>query len=196
MGNKSTEASDHALGMQARIRRRDFLNSTLLASGSALLKGLTPLELLAQQPSWGGYTGEGDYAGANGQTLEVMLAAHAVRDGAFDSPSTPAEDTGEVFDLVVVGGGISGLAAALYFKDQSSPTQSCLVLENHSIFGGQARRNEFVVDGQRLMAPEGSNGCSSGPGLIGEFYARIGVDPREFKYQEWAGPQTRDAPVA
>lgn len=184
--------SDRALGMNARICRRDFLNSTLLASGSALLKPLSPLQLLAQQaPSWGGYTGVGDYAVANGNTQEVMMAAHAVRDGAFDSPSAPAEDTGEVFDLVVVGGGISGLAAALYFSDQAKPHQTCLVLENHPIFGGQARRNEFIVDGQRLMAPQGSNWfwVPAKSKLVADFYARIGVDPGQFKYQEWGGPQ-------
>src|ERR1700728_2213112 len=108
--------NDRTLGMNSRICRRDFLNSTLLATGSLLLKSLTPLELLAQQhpPAWGGYTGVGDYAVANGNTEAVMLAAHAVRDGAFDSPTADVTDTGEIFDLVVVGGGISGLAAALY----------------------------------------------------------------------------------
>jgi spermidine dehydrogenase len=190
IGNKATQTGDRALGMKTRICRRDFFNSTLLASGSVLLKSLTPLELLAQQQrTWGGYTGVGDYADANGNTEEVMLAAHAIRDGVFDSPSGPVVDTGEVFDLVVVGGGISGLASALYFKGQASPKQTCLVLENHPIFGGHARRNEFIVDGHRLMAPQGSNMCGTpGPGLVGEFYARIGVDPRKFKYQEWGGP--------
>jgi spermidine dehydrogenase len=188
-GNLAASSNDGTLGMTARICRRDFLNSALLASGSMLLKSLTPLELLGQQPSWGGYSGVGDYAGANGNTEEVMLAAHAVRDGAFASPSIPPVDTGEVFDLVIVGGGFSGLSAALYFKDKASSKQRCLVLENHAIFGGQARRNEFVVDDHRLMAPQGSNFFGTpGPGLIGDFYARIGVDPSEFKYQEWGGP--------
>jgi len=82
-GNVAAPAGDRALGMNGRICRRDFLNSTLLASGSVLLESLTPLQLLAQQPDWGGYTGVGDYAGANGNTEEVMLAAHAVRDGVF-----------------------------------------------------------------------------------------------------------------
>ncbi len=131
----------------------------------------------------------GDYTGANGQTEEAVLAAHAVRDGVFDSPSTFGVDTGEIFDLVIVGGGFSGLAAALYFKDQASPKQTCLVLENHPIFGGQARLNEFRVDGHRLMAPAGSNFFTTrGLDLVGQFYARIGVDFREFKYQEWGGP--------
>src|ERR1035438_2823941 len=70
--NLTTEAGDRTLGMNARICRRDFLNSALLASGSVLLESLSPLQLLAQKPDWGGYTGVGDYAGANGNTEEVM----------------------------------------------------------------------------------------------------------------------------
>jgi spermidine dehydrogenase len=119
-----------------------------------------------------------------------MLAAHAVRDGGFDSPSAAVIDTAEVFDIVVVEGGISGLAAAFYFKDQAKPKPTCLALENHPIFGGQARRNEFVVDGQRLMVPQGSNWFQMPPPspLIDPFSARIGVNWREFKYQEWVAP--------
>ena len=186
-----TRQGDNKLGMNARMCRRDFLNSTLLASGSVLLKSVTPLQLLGQEPSWGGYTGVGDYAGANGNTEEVMLAAHAVRDGVFDSASPSVVDTGEVFDMVVVGGGISGLASALYFKDQAHAQQTCLVLENHPIFGGQARRNEFLVDGHRLIAPQGSNWfwIPTKAKLFDDFYERIGVDASQFKYQEWDGPQ-------
>ena len=183
--------NDRSLGMNARICRRDFLNSTLLASGSVLLKSLTPLQLLAQQkPSWGGYGGVGDYADANGNTEEVMLVAHAIRDGVFDSLPGPVVETGEVFDLVIVGGGLSGLAGAVYFQDLAKLQQTCLVLENHSIFGGQARRNEFIVDGQRLIAPQGSNWfwIPTSSKLVEQFYGRIGVDPSEFKYQGWGGP--------
>ena len=76
---KSNQPGDNALGLNKRICRRDFLNSALLASGGMLLKSLTPLQLLGQAPSWGGYTGEGDYAGANGNTEDVMHAGHSAR---------------------------------------------------------------------------------------------------------------------
>jgi spermidine dehydrogenase len=183
----SLHYGDDALGLNSRICRRDFLNAALLASGDILLKSLAPIQLLGQQPSWGGYSGVGDYASANGNPQAVMLAGHAVRDGVFDTPAARAIETGEVFDLVIVGGGISGLAAALVFKDKARPKQTCLVLENHPIFGGEARRNEFLIGGSRLMAPQGSNWFAI-PSPVEQFYERVGVDWRKFEYQRWAGP--------
>jgi hypothetical protein len=96
--------------MNCRICRRDFLNSTLLASGGLLLGHLAPRALLAED-HWTGYGGVGDYRDSNGNTAEVMNAAHQIRDHVFDTRSTDVIDTGEAFDCVVVGGGISGLAA-------------------------------------------------------------------------------------
>ena len=173
--------------MDARISRRDFLNSTLLASGSALLGATTPLELLAAD-DWTGYGGVGDYAGSNGDTAEVMNAAHRIRDHAFDAGASDAIDTGEQFDCVVVGGGISGLAAALAFTGQGGPGLKCLMIENHAIFGGEAKRNEFIVDGQRLMAPQGSDHFQIPypHSFIARFYDLIGIDWRQFRYQSWA----------
>jgi len=181
------DRSDKALGMNQRICRRDFLNSTLLASGSLLLESLTPQQLLARD-DWTGYGGVGDYADSNGNTLEVMRIGHQSRDGAFNLPPADVIDTGEVFDCVVVGGGISGLAAALFLKQQGRPNLRCLVLENHPIFGGEAKRNEFIVEGKRLMAPQGSDHFSAPmPGTFAaKFYDLIGVDWREFKYQTWS----------
>ena len=60
------------------------------------------------------------------------------------------------YDCIVVGGGISGLAAALIFGRRARPGATCLVLDNHAIFGGEAKRNEFEVDGHRLIAHQGS----------------------------------------
>jgi spermidine dehydrogenase len=177
---------DKALGMNQRICRRDFLNSTLLASGSLLLSPLAPRELLAAD-DWTGYGGVGDYGRSNGNTAAVMNAAHKIRDHVFDTPPADAIETGEVFDCVVVGGGISGLAAALFCQREGGKGLKCLVLEDHPIFGGEAKRNEFLVDGQRLMAPQGSDHFQIPfpRSFIARFYELIGLDWREFKYQTW-----------
>src|SRR5690348_11840536 len=101
---------ERTLGMDEPISRRDYLNSTLVASGSLLLGAASPMDLLAQS-EWDGFGGVGDYAAANGNTFEVMTEAHKIRDRAFDPLPSDVVDTGEHFDCVVVGGGISGLAA-------------------------------------------------------------------------------------
>lgn len=174
--------------MNERISRRDYLNSTLLASGSLLLNGACPMELLAEG-EWNGYGGVGDYSGGNGNTLEVLTDGHKIRDQAFDHLPKNVIDTGEMFDCVVVGGGISGLAAALFFQRETAGKRACLVLENHPIFGGEARRNEFIINGQRLVAHQGS--AMFFPPLPGTFlagfYNSIGIDVWQFPYQTWSG---------
>ena len=181
--------ADKNLGMDNRICRRDFLNSTLLASGSLLLGGMSPRHFLAEgaEDDWTGPGGAGDYAASNGNTAEVMNAGHRIRDHVFDTPPADAVDTGELFDCVVVGGGISGLAGALSFKIEGGEGLKCLVLENHPVFGGEAKRNEFVVDGQRLMAPQGSDHFQIPypHSFIARYYEMIGIDLGEFKYQTW-----------
>ncbi|MFZ0955855.1 MAG: NAD(P)-binding protein, partial [Candidatus Sulfotelmatobacter sp.] len=163
--NARAESADWALGMECGITRRDFLNATLLASGGLLMGSASPAELLAVQKAaqeklpdddWTGYGGVGDYANSNGNTRAVLEAGHQIRDGLFEGPAAGVIETGETYDLVVVGGGISGLAAALIFQRQAGKGKTCLVLDNHPIFGGEAKRNEFLVDGHRLPAHQGS----------------------------------------
>jgi spermidine dehydrogenase len=184
--SKGGSPLDRALGMNCRIGRRDFLNSTLLASGSLLLGPITPRELLAEG-DWTGYGGVGDYRNSNGNTYEVTMAGHRIRDHAFDQRPADVADTGEEFDCVVVGGGISGLAAALFVQRQAGGGLTCLVLEDHPIFGGEAKRNEFVVNGQRVMAPQGSDHFQIPYpySFIARFYELIGLDWKQFKYQTW-----------
>jgi spermidine dehydrogenase len=185
--SKLNNRNDRSLGMDRRICRRDFLNSTLLASGSLLLNSLAPRELLAQGKDWTGYGGVGDYQKSNGNTAKVVDAGHQIRDHVFDTVPADAIDTGETFNCVVVGGGISGLAGALFFHNQTGGKLSCLVLDNHPVFGGEAKRNEFIVDGQRLMAPQGSDHFQIPYpySFIARFYDLIGIDWNKFKYQAW-----------
>jgi spermidine dehydrogenase len=181
---------DRILGMDERISRRDFLNSTLIASGGLLMSAVTPLQLLGEADDWTGYGGVGDYSKSNGNTLEVLAAGHRIRDGEFERLPNEIVDTGEVFDCVVVGGGISGLAAALFFFRKSGRNRKCLVLDNHPVFGGEAKRNEFVVDGHRLMAHQGSAVffVQYPHSFLGRFYDSIGLKTPQLQYQKWAGP--------
>lgn len=173
--------------MNGPITRRDFLNSTLIGAGAALLQAPAPLELQARANEWDGYGGVGDYARSHGNTQEVMNAAHEIRDGRYDTPPLNATDTGDVFDLVVVGAGLSGLSAAYYFRKQMRDG-SCLILDNHPIFGGESKRNEFIVRGQRLIGPQGANEFDiPQAGEEGfELYDELGI-PREFRYAPWSG---------
>jgi len=179
---------DRALGIHQPICRRDFLNSTLLAAGGVLLGSLTPQQLAATGPDdWTGYGGIGDYANSNGNTLEVMNAGHQIRDDVFESLPSDAIDTGEVFDCVVVGGGVSGLSAAVFFQTYAGTKLTCLVLDNHPVFGGEAKRNEFLVDGQRIMGPQGADHFQVPlpHSFMARFFELIGLNCREFQYQQW-----------
>jgi spermidine dehydrogenase len=189
--SKSCPHLDKILGLNEEISRRDFLDGALLASGSILLGTAAPGQISAQDSGWTGYTGEGDYRASAGNMEEVVHAAHAVRDGAFDKAPNRAIDTGESFDCVVVGGGFAGLSAALFFTQRGGPGRTCLVLDNASIFGGVAKRNEFIVDGQHLYAPQASVHFQPPypRSFLKSVYDAIGMDWNAFKeYQTWQGP--------
>jgi len=187
---------DKILGLHEPITRRDFLDGTLRASTGMLAASACPFSFGAQtsgenSSGWAGYTGEGDYKNSAGNTEQVMQNAHAVRDGKYDKPPADVAETGEVYDCVVVGGGFSGLSAGLFFHKQAASDRTCLILDNAHIFGGVAKRNEFVVDGHRLFAPQAS--VHFQPPYPNSFlksvYDAMGLDWDAFKsYQKWKGP--------
>ncbi len=189
---KSVLPGDHKIGMDESITRRDFLGSVLLASGVALLQSVAPAELLADTPrdDFTGYGGVGEYSNSNGNTLQVLRAGHTIRDRVYDPAPTDVVETHEEYDCVIVGGGISGLAAALFFLRQTSPGMKCLVLENHPIFGGEAKQNEFLVDGKRLIAHQGSAiyQLQYPNSFLARFYDSIGLKYPRLRYQKWGGP--------
>ena len=172
--------------MNIRVTRRDFLNGMLLGTGALLLELPAPLKLFAQSQSGYGFGGTGDYATSNGNTSAVISAFQAIQNGEYRSVSREIIDTSESYDLVIVGGGLSGLGAVYEFNKVSLRQARCLILENHPIFGGAAKRNEFLVQGQRLIGPQASNafGIIDRPGIPGyDVYSELGI-PTEFEYGE------------
>ncbi len=189
-------SEDRDLGLHTRITRKDFLNTTLLGVGGALLARAAPAWAFPDTPqaappaagdTWTGYAGVGDYARSNGNTKPVLDAAHRVRDGVYTALPTGTIDTGELYDVVVVGGGIAGLAAAYTVARDTERKATCLVLENHPIFGGGAKQNEFTVNGVRLVGPQASNQFGvpreSSTSIASQAWTDFGL-PRSFEYQE------------
>ena len=138
------ELGDRELGMKRNITRRDFLNGVAVTAGAALM----PWHLLAA----GDVDPEKlpDYyppalTGLRGSHPGSFDVAHSLRDGTFwDTAGTP-QDTGERYDLIIVGGGISGLSAAHFYRKVAGASARILILDNHDDFGGHAKRNEFRV---------------------------------------------------
>jgi len=137
-----------------KITRRDFLDGFALsvAAGSSL----SPLDLLAQEGD--GVSG-GPYpparTGLRGNHPGSFEVTHTLLSGGPRWPR-PGTLTDEVYDLVVVGGGISGLSAAYLYRQRMGPDARILILDNHDDFGGHAKRNEFDVDGKKLIGYGGS----------------------------------------
>ncbi|HEV8334590.1 MAG TPA: NAD(P)-binding protein [Steroidobacteraceae bacterium] len=148
--------SDKNLGMDRPIARRDFLQGAVLGVGGVLLGGLAP-ELVAAAAKMADQDQRGYYPptrlGLRGSHPGSFEAAHALRDSG--SLQGPIAETGEQHDLIVVGGGISGLAAAHFFRT-ASPRSRVLILDNHDDFGGHAKRNEFHVNGRMHLLNGGT----------------------------------------
>jgi spermidine dehydrogenase len=107
-----------------RIVRRDFLNRTLLGAGAALLR--MPAPAFAADTNTG-YAGVGDYARSNGDPWPVVEAGHRMRDGGYASRTRQPIDTGEQFDPIVLGAGLSGLGTPYYYRKAQGGSRRCLV---------------------------------------------------------------------
>src|SRR5215468_3427865 len=131
---------DRTLGAERAIPRRDFLQGTLIGAATALagplLAGVPEAPAAAAQDRPGYYPPA--LTGLRGSHPGSFEAAHALRDGAA---APEASDSGERYDLVIVGGGISGLAAAQLFRERAGGERRVLILDNHDDFGGHAKRN-------------------------------------------------------
>jgi spermidine dehydrogenase len=148
--SQSSEFRD--LGMDRRIERRDFLNGMALGVVGAYA-ALNPGPA-AGQPASGSQTPDvypPARLGLRGEHRSAVEAFADIERGAYRQFPTIAVDTAETYDLVIVGGGLSGLAAA-YFWHKALPNQRVLVLDNHDDFGGHAKRNEFTYGGRTFLS--------------------------------------------
>ena len=183
--------SGYDLGMDRSITRRDFLNGASLAVGGTMVRPTSAdAEGVFQQPS-ATATAEAVYppalTGLRGSNAAAMEAAHAMRDGTrWDT----GDDTGESYDLVVVGAGMSGLAAAYFFRKKTVPNAKILILDNHDDFGGHARRSEFTVNGRRLIVRGGASYIERPATYTAEgreLLAAIGIDFYDPRYKRDRG---------
>ena len=155
------------------ITRRDFLNGVALTIAS----GLTPAAQIAAQP----LRYPPALTGMRGHHTGSFEVGHDLRDGkSFSLDGLPIE---ERYDLVVVGGGISGLAAAWFYR-QAHRDARILILDNHDDFGGHAKRNEFTIDGRLIIGYGGSESLQSPQALYSPvakgLLKSLGVDTGRF----------------
>lgn len=171
-------SSDRRLGLDRDITRRDFLHGIALAAG-ALGSGWSPLERAAQvAPSAMPEPYPPRRMGMRGSHPGSFEAAHRFRDHPQLDPAS-VRASGESYDLVVVGAGLSGLAAAHFFQKRLGERARVLILDNHDDFGGHAKRNELELDGRWVVLNGGTLEIES-PSRYNEWAARllteIGID--------------------
>ncbi|HEV2400032.1 MAG TPA: NAD(P)-binding protein [Candidatus Sulfotelmatobacter sp.] len=175
---------DRELGMHRNITRRDFLNGMAVGAGGALASTWMGGLLAAETTRPSAQDSPGYYpptrTGMRGSHPGSFEVAHALRDGTFWKNAGKPVDTGETYDLIVVGGGISGLAAAYFYRKHAGSSARILILDNHDDFGGHAKRNEFHTAGRMLLTNGGTVAIESpfpyskeARGLLTE----LGIDP-------------------
>jgi spermidine dehydrogenase len=180
---------DRVLGMHRNITRRDFLNGMAVGVGGVLANPMLGNPwlggLLSAQTLTGSAQGRPGYYppalnGMRGSHPGAFEVAHALRDGTFWEKAGKPVETGDEYDLIVVGGGISGLASAYFYRKQAGPSARILILDNHDDFGGHAKRNEFHLGGRMLLTNGGTVSIESpfpyskeARGLLAE----LGIDP-------------------
>ncbi|HVR26977.1 MAG TPA: NAD(P)-binding protein [Candidatus Polarisedimenticolia bacterium] len=139
-----SDQTDRELGMKRNITRRDFLNGVAVTAGAVMMpRHLFAADDLDPEKSPAYYPPA--LTGLRGSHPGSFDAAHSLRDGTFWDSAGPPQVTGETYDLIVVGSGISGLSAAHFYRKSAGAGVRILILDNHDDFGGHAKRNEFRV---------------------------------------------------
>ncbi|MBL6821203.1 MAG: NAD(P)/FAD-dependent oxidoreductase [Luminiphilus sp.] len=153
--------------MSKQIKRRDFVSGMAIGAGGLLLAGCTD----APPASFSNKVPRGSRAPSSGTyyppTLTGMRGSH---EGSYEVAHAlswrgekPADYQllEEHYDLVVVGAGMSGLAAAHFYREKMGRETRILLLDNHDDFGGHAKRNEFHRDGRMMVSLGGAQNIES-----------------------------------
>ena len=156
------------LGMDRRIPRRDFLNGVAVALGGAYASSaIAPLDAAGGSPRAAQTrpAAAENYppalTGLRGNYPAAMEAFAPMQQGAYRQFPALDVDTAEVYDLVIVGAGISGLAAAHFWRRALGSNQRVLILDNHDDFGGHAKRNEFTYQGRTFIGYGGTQSIAT-----------------------------------
>jgi spermidine dehydrogenase len=181
--------------MKREITRRDFLNGVGIAVGTSLMAANSPwLHAFGiPQSPFAPEKDPGYYppskTGMRGSHDGSWEVAHALRDGGntVEAWANPTDDE-ESYDLIIVGAGISGLAAAHLYRKIAGRQSRILILDNHDDFGGHAKRNEFQA-GKRLLLGYGGTQSIEAPGNYSKqaigLLQELGIDVRRFhKYYD------------
>ena len=176
-----SQGTDRELGMDRNIPRRDFLNGAAMTIGGALLPGtLSPeVKKIDEPPNQPGYNPPIS-TGLRGSHPGSFEIAHSLRDGTFWKDAAAPEQLAEKYDLIIVGGGISGLAAAHFYRERAGKSAKILILENHDDFGGHAKRNEFQLGGKLQLLNGGTMLIDSPTAYSAEaagLMHKLGIDP-------------------
>jgi spermidine dehydrogenase len=179
------DKKDRELGMGCPISRRDFLNGVAVGIGGALVSDPLLAAIAADDYAPEKAPGYNPPAltGMRGNHDGTFTYAHRLRDGQKWDSAGPASSTSEIYDLVVVGGGISGLAAAYFYRKSVGNHARILILDNHDDFGGHAKRNEFRSGNRTLLSYGGTQSIES-PGAYSAvaktLLAELGVKIERF----------------
>jgi len=186
----SEEKKDKDLGMDREITRRDFLNGVAIGVGGTLIGRGIGKETLLATTALDEFAPEKapDYypparQGMRGNHDGTFTFAHRLRDGEGADSFGDAANTDESYDLIVVGGGISGLAAAYFFRKRAGKNTRILILDNHDDFGGHAKRNEFHAGGRTLLSFGGTLAIESPSqysSVAKDLLIELGIDTQRF----------------